>query len=393
MTLSASPWGLLQGHVHSIAGATALVHSGPEGLTARTWADVGRRVERAVAALLRVGLSPGQVVLVLASSGPDVVELEMAVRVAGAVPVHVAAGLGGPELRAHLDGVDIRLVVVDHHDQLDALEGCDLSGAEVLVLDGGPEWDRLQALGETELVVRPTLVEDVAEDPDATWPEPLALVRLGAGVFLLRLPAEAAAGLPEVVVLGGVGSDHATASSRARHLVTGGCLAWTTDLSELLSLVRDLRPTRLDLSASAATHLAAVMTGADPEVVWESASVDAVGALVVASSGGALARGARRRRHAVDRLRADLGSQLATITVGGPPPHTLVAVARGLHVVVETEDVRPVYETLPLAPVTVPLEVVGVGDPRPPIDSTGPVRTLVEGDSFLERLLAGERTA
>ncbi|MBC2932080.1 AMP-binding protein [Nocardioides sp. zg-1228] len=166
-----SPWRSLAHLATERPHDVAFVLTSGAGAT-RTWAEVAETVERAAAGLVRSGLRVDQVVVSLLPADHAHPELDLALRVVGAVVVHVAPGAPAGDLARELGDADVRLVVAEDSDDLSRLDGVTLPRAELFAVDGGRGWDRLLELGAERLVMDPTLVErsDDIVDPDDADP-------------------------------------------------------------------------------------------------------------------------------------------------------------------------------------------------------------------------------
>ncbi len=406
-----SAYAQLQFHAGDRATDTAVVGVRGDEVVDRTWQELGLRVERAAAAFLRADFRPHHVVIIVMRPSPDAVEVELAVRAVGAVPLLVAPDVTGDELAPHLTGVRVRLVVSDDAEAVAGLVGYDLSNVEQLVLGAGDNWERVQAVGAAHLVERPTCVRDAA----ATGPVTQAAVhvlREADHVVVRRLPAVAADGLPaETTLLHGPAWDPRVAAVRATLLGTGGALAWTDEPAQVPVLVEHANP-----------HVLATFTEGDDFANllrdahvqgrrWHRSPADVLSATVTLTSGGRVGSGVRRRARSIESLRPWFGPRLHTVVLDRRHDPVLAAVAQVMDLALLAPRLQLEAAALPLAPTRRVPPVKALphrkpGDPdvafqlalasEAPDDDPDayepvlPSLPLLVGDSMLDRLLASQ---
>ena len=306
-----SAYAQLQLQVADRATDTAIIGVRGDEIVDRTWQELGLRVERAAAAFLRADFRRHHVVIMAMRPSPDAVEVELAVRAVGAVPLLVAPDVTWAELAPHLTGVRVRLVVSDDADAVARLAGHDLSRVEHLVL-GGDNWERVQAVGAAHLLERPTCVRDAAATGPVTQ-QAVHVLREGDRVVVRRLPAVVADGLPaETTLLNGPAWDPRVAAVRATLLDTGGALAWTDDPAHLPVLVRHANPHVL-ATFTEGGELAILLRDAHVNGrQWHRSPADVLSATVTLTSGG------RRRVRGATQGALDRG---APAVVRAAPAH------------------------------------------------------------------------
>ena len=409
-----SAYAQLQLHARDRATGSALVGVRGAEVVDRTWQELAVRVERAAAALLRADFRPHHVVIIVMRPSPDAVEVELALRAIGAVPLLVAPDVTGAELAPHLTGVRVRLVVSDDADAVARFPGYDLTGVEQLVLGAGDNWERVQAVGAAHLLERPTCVRDAATAADPLMRSPVHVLRQGDEVVVRRLPTIAAVGLPaETMLLNGHAWDPRVAAVRATQLATGGALAWTDDPAQLPVLVRHATPHVL-ATFTDGTEFADVLRNAHVNGHrWHRSPADVLSATVTLTSGGRVGSGVRRRARSIESLRPWFGQRLHTVVLDRGDDPVLAAVAQVLDLAVVTLPLELETAALPLAPTrrarpVKPLPHRKPGDPDVAFqlalasaapdddvdpDSYEPVLPslpLLVGDSMLDRLLASQ---
>ena len=105
-----SPLAGLEHHARHRALEVAVSHPDPGGWASLTWNELYRRAIDGAAGMIEAGLAPGQVVVVRVPAGVRQLEIELATRLAGAVPLLLPEHLDPDEVRHLLDGVEVRLV-------------------------------------------------------------------------------------------------------------------------------------------------------------------------------------------------------------------------------------------------------------------------------------------
>lgn len=188
-TAPRTPWQTLTTHARDRGSEAAFLVVSARGCERRTWADVAVTVELAVAGLVRSGLRSGQVVVSLLAAGHRHPELDLALRVLGAVVVHVSPAASAEDLRRSLAGVEVRLVLVETSNDIARLQGVLLGRPEVFVVDEASGWDSLLLLGAERLQMDPSLAERCDRSTDAGAADARLL---SEGAPLGRLPKTAA---------------------------------------------------------------------------------------------------------------------------------------------------------------------------------------------------------
>ena len=113
-----SPLVRLERHARNRALEVAVTEVRDGAWTSLTWNELYRRVIDGAAGMIEAGVNPGQVVVTRVATGVRQLELELATRVAGAVPLLLPEHLEQVEVGRLLDEVQVRLVVVDHESRL-----------------------------------------------------------------------------------------------------------------------------------------------------------------------------------------------------------------------------------------------------------------------------------
>lgn len=347
-----SPRSHLTSHARLRGAETALFDLQGESVTVRTWHQVALNVERAAAGFLHAGFKPRQVAIVLMQPGADAVEVELALRTTGVVPLYVSPDVTPAELAACLVGVDVRIVVADDEDDLERLQGCNGFGAERLLMHDTGDWEQLQDIGADHLREIPHCVAHADEIADPVKAAPMVVLREGSDVAVRRMPGARIDSPVETVLLHGAGWDPRVAAVRETQLVSGGPLAWTGASSHLPALLARVSPTRLVNFAATPGAVGALLLDAHVDGrPWHRSPSDVLAACLAAASGTRLSPSARRRTQAIHGLAPWFGPALSTVVLDAHRDPVLNAVARALSLQV-LESALPTLEpgTLPRPP-------------------------------------------
>ena len=134
MPVHESPLARLERHARNRALEVAVMELRGRTWASLTWNELYRRAIDGAAGMIEAGVNPGQVVVLRVPTGIRQLELELATRVAGAVPLLLPEHLDPHEVSRLLDDIQVRLVVVDDDEaDLDVVEeAADLVRVEVL---------------------------------------------------------------------------------------------------------------------------------------------------------------------------------------------------------------------------------------------------------------------
>lgn len=127
-----------------------------------TWSQVDERTRRVAARLVALGVEPGDRVAVLAQNRPEVIEVQVACALAGAIFTPLNTRLSMPELRRLTDVVEPRVVF---HDEIHAVFADELCTRVRRV-----NFDRSERLSYENLVTGPTRFngrDGITPDTDA----------------------------------------------------------------------------------------------------------------------------------------------------------------------------------------------------------------------------------
>ncbi len=213
-----------------------------------TWNELYRRVIDGAAGMIEAGVNPGQVVVIRVPTGIRQVELELATRIAGAVPLLLPDHLDPQEVGRLLDEVEVRLVVVDDERRLALLRRSGLADAQLFECDE-ESWERLRGMGLERRKRQPDVLSWV-DSVRGGVPSGavLGLPREKAQAWLFRPESSGTLsdlGPEDVVLLTGGATDRFTTVVRDAHLTAGCTLAWVEDPTELEAALAHVRPTHV----------------------------------------------------------------------------------------------------------------------------------------------------
>ena len=164
MPVHESPLTRLERHARSRALEVAVIEqrerNGHSEWASLTWNELYRRVIDGAAGMIEAGVNPGQVVVIRVPTGIRQLELELATRVAGAVPLLLPDHLDPAEVGRLLDEIEVRLVIVDHESRLPLLRRAALAEAQLFECDDR-SWERLRGMGLERRKRQPDLLSYV----------------------------------------------------------------------------------------------------------------------------------------------------------------------------------------------------------------------------------------
>jgi len=286
-----SPLSRLQRHARDRGTAVAVMEQGsatdPGSWTSLTWNELLRHVIDGAAGMIEAGVNPGQVVVIRVPTGIRQLELELATRVAGAVPLLLPDHMDPHEVGRLLDEIEVRLVVVDDERRLALLRRAGLTEAQLFECDDR-SWERLRSMGlerrkrEPDVLLRADAARDRARSGTV-----LGLPREKSLAWLFRPEASGALSdltAEDVVLLTGEATDRFTTVVRDAHLQAGCTMAWVESPGQVGAALAHVCPTHVFLDHVAAKGLedllvAATIDGAawheEPREVLDAASARA----------------------------------------------------------------------------------------------------------------------
>ena len=299
-----SPLVRLERHARNRALEVAVTELRDGTWTSLTWNELYRRVIDGAAGMIEAGVNPGQVVVIRVATGARQLELELATRVAGAVPLLLPEHLDPAEVGRLLDEVEVRLVVVDHESRLSLLRRAALADAQLFECDDR-SWERLRGMGLERRKRQPDLLPWVANARAGASSSPvLGLPREKSQAWLFRPECSGALSDltgTDVVLLTGEATDRFTTVVRDAHLTSGCTLAWVETPDQLEAALAHVRPTHVLLDRGAARVLEDLLEAAtvDGSAWHEDAPRRARGHVGPGGRGAAGLAGAQARRRGV----------------------------------------------------------------------------------------------
>ena len=258
MPVQESPLTRLTRHARARALEVAVAEQGEQAWSTLTWNELYRRVIDGAAGMIEAGVNPGSVVVIRVRTGIRLLELELATRVAGAVPVLLPEHLDPQEVALLLDDIEVRLVIVDQESRLALLRQAALAEAQLFECDDR-SWERLRGMGLERRKRQPDVLAWVdALRAGAPTSAVLGLPRGKSQAWLFR--PESSGTLSDlapddVVVLTGEAADRFTTVVRDAHLSARCTLAWVEDPGQLEAALAHFSPTHVLLDHRAAKEL------------------------------------------------------------------------------------------------------------------------------------------
>lgn len=270
MPVQESPLVRLQRHARDRALEVAAVERRGQSWASLTWNELYRRVIDGAAGMIEAGVNPGQVVVIRVPTGIRQLELELATRVTGAVPLFLPEHMDPGEVGLLLDGIQVRLVIVDHESRLALLRRAGLAEAQLFECDDA-SWERLRGMGLERRKRQPDVLDWVVSaragspsgavlglprDKSTAW-----LVRPESSGTLADLRAD------DVVLLTGEATDRFTTVVRDAHVTAGCTMVWVETPDLLEAALAHVSPTHVLLD-----HVTAKML----EDLLEAGTIDGV---------------------------------------------------------------------------------------------------------------------
>jgi hypothetical protein len=263
-----SPLTRLERHARGRALEVAVMEQRDQAWASLTWNELFRRVIDGAAGMIEAGVDPGQVVVIRVPAGIRQLELELATRVAGAVPLLLPERMDPGEVGRLLDEIQVRLVIVDHESRLDVLRRASLAEAQLFECDD-QSWERLRGMGLERRKRQPDLLSWVeTARAGASSGAVLGLPREKSLAWLFRPESSGTLsdlGPDDVVLLTGEATDRFTTVVRDAHLTAGCTLAWVESPGQLEAALARVSPTHVLLDHATAKVL---------EHLLEAATVD-----------------------------------------------------------------------------------------------------------------------
>ncbi len=302
MPVHASPLKRLEHHARHRALDPAVVERRGQAWASLTWNELYRRVIDGAAGMIEAGVNPGQVVVIRVPTGIRQLELELATRIAGAVPLLLPEHMDPQEVGRLLDEIQVRLVIVDVESRLGLLRQAALTKAQLFECDDR-SWERLRGMGLERRKRQPDVlawVDSVRGDTPSS--AVLGLPREKALAWLFRPESSGTLAdltADDVVLLTGEATDRFTTVVRDAHLSAGFTLAWVETPDQLEAALAHVSPTHLLLDRGTAKVLEELLVAATIDgAPWHEAPQEV---LEATSAQVAEARlGARTKKLAAD---------------------------------------------------------------------------------------------
>lgn len=334
MPVQESPLARLERHARARSLEVAVVEQAGGSWVSLTWNELYRRVIDGAAGMIDAGVNPGQVVVIRVPTGIRQLELELATRVAGAVPVLLPDHLDPVEVGRLLDDIEVRLVIVDHESRLALLRRAGLLDAQLFECDDR-SWERLRAMG----LERRKRQSDVLAWADAVRRDSpsgavLGLPREKSLAWLFRPEASGALSdlRPEhVVLLTGEATDRFTTVVRDAHLTTGCTLAWVETPAQLEAGLAHVRPTHAFLDHVAAKVLEDLLeAGRVDGVAWHETPREVLEATSARVAEARLSSRTRKLAAEVEALAPWWGGRLQVLVLDARVNRTISGLAATL---------------------------------------------------------------
>jgi hypothetical protein len=333
-----SPLARLESHARGRALDVAVVEQrevdGRTEWPSLTWNELYRRVIDGAAGMIEAGVNPGQVVVIRVPTGIRQLELELATRVAGAVPLLLPDHLQPAEVGRLLDEIQVRLVIVDHESRLALLRRAALADAQLFECDDR-SWERLRGMGLERRKRQPDLLSYVdSVRADAPSSAVLGLPREKAQAWLFRPESSgmlADLGSDDVVLLTGEATDRFTAVVREAHLTAGCTLAWVEGPAQLEDALAHVSPTHVLLDHVTAKVLEDLLERAQVGgVPWHEAPQEVLAATSARVAGARLSSRTKKLAADVTSLVPWWGDRMRVLALDLRVNHTVSGLASAL---------------------------------------------------------------
>lgn len=334
MPVHESPLTRLERHARGRALEVAIAEQRGDGWASLTWNELYRRVIDGAAGMIEAGVNPGQVVVIRVPTGIRQVELELATRVAGAVPLLLPEHMDPVEVGRLLDEIEVRLVIVDHASRLALLRRAGLMDAQLFECDDR-SWERLRGIGLDRRKRHPDLLRWVdSARAGAPSSAVLGLPREKSQAWLFR--PESSGTLTDlvaddVVVLTGEATDRFTTVVRDAHLTAGCVLVWVERPDQLEAALAAYSPTHVLLDHVAARVLEDLLVGGRVDgVPWHEAAQEVLEATSARVAEARLTSRARKLAADVTALAPWWGGRLRVLVLDTRVNRTITGLATTL---------------------------------------------------------------
>ena len=329
-----SPFSRLQRHARDRGTTVAVIEKAAASWVSLTWNELHRHVIDGAAGMIEAGVDPGQVVVIRVPTGIRQLELELATRVAGAVPLLLPDHMDPSEVGRLLDEIEVSLVVVDHARRLTLLQQAGLADAQLFECDDR-SWERLRRMGLERRKREPGVLLRADPLPDGAHSGTvLGLAREKGPAWLFRPEASGALSdlrADDVVLLTGEATDRFATVVRDAYLTAGCTMAWVESPDQVEAALAHVSPTHVFLDHVTAKGLEDLLVRATVDgAPWHETPGEVLDA---ASARAAEARlDARGRRLAADvtALAPWWGGRLRQLVLDARVNRTVIGLAAAL---------------------------------------------------------------
>jgi hypothetical protein len=331
-----SPLARLTRHARARALEVAVAEQGPTTWSTLTWNELYRRVIDGAAGMIEAGVNPGSVVVIRVATGVRLLELELATRLAGAVPLLLPEHLDPREVGRLLDDIEVRLVIVDDESRLALLRRAALAEAQLFECDDR-SWERLRGMGLERRKRQPDVLDWVDQvRAGAPSSAVLGLPREKADAWLFRPESSGTLsdlGPDDVVVLTGEATDRFTTVVRDAHLGAGCALVWVEAPSGLEEALARFSPTHVLLDRVAARELEQLIeAGTVDGSPWHATPREVLDATSARVAEARLGSKARKLADDVSALAPWWGGRLRVLVLDARVNRTVSSLATALGV-------------------------------------------------------------
>jgi hypothetical protein len=329
-----SPLKRLERHARDRALEVAVVEQRGPAWASLTWNELYRRVIDGAAGMIEAGVNPGQVVVIRVPTGIRQLELELATRIAGAVPLLLPEHMDPREVGRLLDEIQVRLVIVDHESRLALLRRARLTEAQLFECDDR-SWERLRSMGLERRKRQPDVlswVDSVRADVPSS--AVLGLPREKAMAWLFR--PESSGTLSDltpddVVLLTGEATDRFTTVVRDAHLTAGCTMAWVEKPSQLEAALAHVSPTHVLLDHVTAKVLEELLVAGKVDgVTWHETPQDVLDATAAQVAEARLNGRTRKLATEVSALAPWWGDRVRVLVLDARVNRTISSLATAL---------------------------------------------------------------
>jgi hypothetical protein len=335
-----SPLARLERHARARALEVAVIEqrerNGRPEWVSLTWNQLYRRVIDGAAGMIEAGVNPGQVVVIRVPTGARQLELELATRIAGAVPLLLPDHMDPAEVGRLLDEIEVRLVIVDHESRLPLLRRASLAEAQLFECDDR-SWERLRGMGLERRKRQPDLLSYVdSVRKDAPSSAVLGLPREKALAWLFRPECSgmlADLRPDDVVLLTGRATDRFTTVVRDAHLSAGCTMAWVETPGQLEAALAHVRPTHVLLDHTTAKVLEDLLEAGQVDgVPWHESPQEVLEATSARVAEAKLSSRTKKLAAEVDAIVPWWGGRMRMLVLDLRVNHTISGMASALGV-------------------------------------------------------------